>query len=711
MAGTQNILDLPQERVTGDILRGHGPRRGNLEALLRYWRPRMKLPGGFRRCLVTLADHPELYPLPNICAWLHHEVTGKWPNEGCHHPGMRNCRSGVRKVVGAVTPGKELPTFNEVFDEILFLNRKEEQAYIEYLESAISGIEVKAGTQNILDLPQERVTGDILRGHGPRRGNLEALLRYWRPRMKLPGGFRRCLATLADHPELYPLPNICAWLHHEVTGKWPNEGCHHPGMRNCRSGARRAIPGKELPIVSNAARWSLREARANGSALFKPLNGDLNLLDFKARGLLEKSAWGSFLVPGEKPFIFHHNPARSLLWNLATPGGSGLVPGMGTPGIGGFGVPGGGLGFGGGGLGGGIGGTGFGATGGGATMVPPAISGGTTRCPSGFEYGGRFTDKRASNCGAQLFTSTGSGIRTVGSWGSSYYRLMGSNPKPPTTVGSNFVRPVQSNLPSVGSQTIGGSRITDPPIMKVGPSNPEYQERAVTGVSEALSELRASPGFPVNRLVRRDGSILTPLVDVSVLARQRDNEDLRNGVFITWVDNPATMGKSVLPLFASGIRSIVFSVPGGGQIRMDKKGVLNEVDLARIGQALASQNLKGLDAGARLELLAALSEGKLALSINYPDLTNPQEKVLVEEPEGGRRYVPMWVYKMFLAEQAPVRPPDRAPARLVERQVSKAHPAFEEIDTKAARFGSFLSEARGQVQKKALRTPAPPGVR
>lgn len=89
---------LPQELVTGDILRGYGPRRGNLERLLRYWRPIMKKPGGFRRCRVILANHPELYPLSNICAWLHHETTGLWPNEGCHHPGMKNCKKKLRKL-------------------------------------------------------------------------------------------------------------------------------------------------------------------------------------------------------------------------------------------------------------------------------------------------------------------------------------------------------------------------------------------------------------------------------------------------------------------------------------------------------------------------------------------------------------------------------------------------------------------------------------
>lgn len=111
----------------------------------------------------------------------------------------------------------------------------------------MSNFEYKAPQDVIFDLPQERITGDILRGRGPRRGNLERLLRYWRPIMKKPGGFRRCKVILANHPELYPLNNICAWLHHETTGLWPNEGCHHPGMKNCK---------KKLKGVRGGSIWS-----------------------------------------------------------------------------------------------------------------------------------------------------------------------------------------------------------------------------------------------------------------------------------------------------------------------------------------------------------------------------------------------------------------------------------------------------------------------
>ena len=118
-------------------------------------------------------------------------------------------------------------------------------------------------------IPQEIVTAQT-RGYGPRRGNLEKLLRYWRPIMKKPGGFRRCRVILANHPELYPLSNICAWLHHETTGLWPNEGCHHPGMKNCR----KKLKGVRDGSVWSDSQWNERLARLGDGKSLLTLSAD-----------------------------------------------------------------------------------------------------------------------------------------------------------------------------------------------------------------------------------------------------------------------------------------------------------------------------------------------------------------------------------------------------------------------------------------------------
>ena len=139
---------IPQEIVTART-RGYGPRRGNLEKLLRYWRPIMRKPGGFRRCRVILANHPELYPLSNICAWLHHETTGLWPNEGCHHPGMKNCRGKLKKnnwsdsefserLGSILKPGKSLDSLNEQDIKSIFDFLDSEEKGYEMMEQLAS---------------------------------------------------------------------------------------------------------------------------------------------------------------------------------------------------------------------------------------------------------------------------------------------------------------------------------------------------------------------------------------------------------------------------------------------------------------------------------------------------------------------------------------------------------------------------------------------
>ena len=161
---------------------------------------------------------------------------------------VRDIQSGSRKSLWHRSTEFSTMQFKAIFERFVVPTIRGEMVMYddyEYGFKAVSPTEIPLNPSNAVPdvLPQERVTGDILRGYGPRRGNLERLLRYWRPIMRREGGFRRCRVILADHPELYPLEPLCAWLHHETTGLWPNEGCHHPGMKNCRRKIKKVVRG------------------------------------------------------------------------------------------------------------------------------------------------------------------------------------------------------------------------------------------------------------------------------------------------------------------------------------------------------------------------------------------------------------------------------------------------------------------------------------
>jgi len=170
-------------------------------------------------------------------------------------------------------------------------------------EFEMDEFEVKAPQDAILDLPQERITGDVLKGRGPRRGNLERLLRYWRPIMRKEGGFRRCKVILADHPELYPLNNICAWLHHETTGLWPNEGCHHPGMKNCK---------RKLKKVFNGSKWNDKDWDSMMNRRFKPQGKSLPFDD----EMFFSDSWHTktaiIVIPGENHVVTLDDMAHAM---------------------------------------------------------------------------------------------------------------------------------------------------------------------------------------------------------------------------------------------------------------------------------------------------------------------------------------------------------------------------------------------------------------
>lgn len=512
------------------------------------------------------------------------------------------------------------------------------------MNNARHNTELKAPQEAILDLPQERITGDILRGRGPRRGNLERLIRYWRPIMRKPGGFRRCLVILADHPELYPLERICAWLHHETTGLWPNEGNHHAGgklgpvKRNFRRARFPRVRGRRKKKGVNADymrlgvdipldRISRRIGRERKSQMYAPLDGTIVQLEWKASRV--GRALESIVLPGERGST---NP-RHLALTALTPGGSGLPGPKIRPRLR----------------------TGAGRVAGGRT--PRGF-----RCPPGFEKGGHFTDASFSTCGRQLFGIPGTnrvGLRTiadaVAGGGSTTGRSRGQ--------GAAF---------GTRQRTRGVPLLPE----EVGRPNFEAQEENTSKVIESIA--KADTDVSVRRLIREDGSILVPTAPLDIISKQvKDNPDLRNANFVQKVPAATeSFGADALDLFPTGISSITYVLPGGGTVAL----VRNNPEPMTPGQARsfgkAAANARKVDlpdgdlAGVLRETAARTDS--VTFEVEIPGERADVNKLVRVERNGAVRRVPLWVFRTFLAQNAPGRTDGEEPYTLITGQKNLA---------------------------------------
>lgn len=496
--------------------------------------------------------------------------------------------------------------------------------------------EIKAPQEAILDLPQERITGDILRGRGPRRGNLERLIKYWRPIMRKPGGFRRCLVILADHPELYPLERICAWLHHETTGLWPNEGNHHAGgklgpiKRNVSRARFPKVRGRkkkgiysdfvEVGVEIPLRRADLRMADEK-SVTFAPLDGTPEQLEWKAAGRRVERTIQSILLPGE---VGATKP-RHLLRTSLTPGGSGAPgPKLSV---------------------------------GRAARSRLGVRGGSAtergfRCPSGFQHGGKFTDATYSTCGRQLFRVPGAGIAGPRS-------IVSSGPNRRQATGTAIQ---SANVPDTPPRTQGR------PVLPKPLGRPDLNAQNAS-LEKAIKDAAATKSA---RIVRSDGTVIEPIVPIELLSQQEDNPDLVNSIYVANVDGLKPFGASELELMKTGLKSIQFALPGGGtaSITRNSNDKMPPGEARSFGKALTAAqklNLPDTDMAGILREVAKSTDAA-TFDISIPGLREDLNRTVRVEREGSSRSVPLWVYRTFLSRDAAGRPPGVKPYTLINGQ-------------------------------------------
>jgi hypothetical protein len=489
--------------------------------------------------------------------------------------------------------------------------------------------------------PNADALTSLTRGRGPRRGNLEDLLKYWRPIMKKPGGFRRCVVILMDKPKFGGRPQrICAWLHHEITGKWPNEG---KGKRGKGKGKRR---GARTGSVRRAGRRLKTADIFESEIMFMPLDGSQEMVDLKAKrsvipnvittprslGPVGTAATGaiSFALPGDLSDL--RSPVRSAIFEALTPGPPG---------------------------------------GGGRRGLPGRRGGGARnkfRCPPGFQAGGTFTNSNFSTCGLRVLGVPSGGPGAFAPEIGPVIRSLADDADLRRSVGD-----LRTNR--------NARAIIENSQIPAAPKEVSIGKRQAS-IDLIVSLIDADPNLDLGRrFVRRDGVVLDLVLPNNTLAGLGEFDDMNDGVIVLNENlrKEGQIGQEIIPVMGTGLRAIVFHVPGQGTMSLRRVGG-DMTDDERNGlaaawaAALTSSQRRPDDPTAALRNFAENSDGRYVLDENISsggagadaETTFNRDLIVVENTDGGKITVPRWVYELYLSREAPRREEGETVYTLVE---------------------------------------------
>jgi hypothetical protein len=259
------------------------------------------------------------------------------------------------------------------------------------------------------------------------------------------------------------------------------------------------------------------------------------------------------------------------------------------------------------------------------------------RCPSGFEYGGRFTDNRFSTCGAQLFEIPG----PLALLARAARRL--APPKLPTARAENLSEVLEGN-PS-NTRTIQISRMAQ--IPRTGAFQ---KDKFNASVQQSISTLKGAPAGE-GRMIRRDGVVLRPVVPSSVLRSFSENPDMVDGAMVRAVQLPSDIGADDLALLGGPSMSrISFVAPNGVVVSIERSRpftIGEKRKFPRMINSLAESSTKD-NIISNIEDFAKKSEGAFKFIADTGRLPKPLELVTYTGLDGIERTAPRWQYETFI---------------------------------------------------------------
>jgi len=259
------------------------------------------------------------------------------------------------------------------------------------------------------------------------------------------------------------------------------------------------------------------------------------------------------------------------------------------------------------------------------------------RCPSGFEFGGRFTDNRFSTCGAQLFEIPG----PLALLARAARRLV--NPKLPTARAENLSEVLEGN-PS-NARTIQISRMAQ--IPRTGAFQ---KDKFNASVKQSITTLKGAPAGE-GRMIRRDGVVLRPVVPSSVLRSFGENPDMVDGAMVRAVQLPSDIGADDLALLGGpSMSKISFVAPNGVVVSIERSRpftIGEKRKFPRMINSLAESSTKD-NIISNIKKFATDSEGAFRFIEDTGNIPKPFEIVTYTGLDGIERTAPRWEYETFI---------------------------------------------------------------
>lgn len=426
------------------------------------------------------------------------------------------------------------------------------------------------------------------------RHSIKSLLRHQRPLMLKDARVKRTVAvedykTYIVEPSSSKSKAKRKLANGESTTKRPLE----PYVRSKSSILRSQQPLSDRNIINfKAAAFG----RATKPRIGSSVQVKVGLIGSQGRIGQTVQGIGSVAVPGD--FSDIRSPIRSRIYAALTPGG-----------------------------------------GGGRRGIPGTTRG--YRCPAGFEFGGRFTDRNYSTCGAQLFE-----IPMLGQAIGAAVRGRGSRPAVAAARAENISEVVQAGDPR--SRALQISRMAQIPR-----SGAENSKARANATSQAIRSLTGAPSGE-SRMIRKDGIMLRPVVPSSVLRNFGGNPDMENGVFVRSIAQPSDIVGDDLALLAGpAIRQVSYVTPNGSILTIERQRDLTVGERRKFGRQLnqAAGESDQYDVGNNIRDFANGSGGAFKYSEKFPNVPKPLDLIEVEDASGKKRTVRRWVYETFMKDK------------------------------------------------------------